>query len=475
MKNVSAAYTESMSRAFRAQSEIRITIKRSTQDIIFGTEILTNVTQTTDIDPISRRLPTEELSFSIMDLEGLYDINSPSAEWKDIDANATVTLEYGYHVNGVIEWLDKDVYILSGKPSYNKGIATFNAQKRLATLTGIYYKGNFPSGNISYSSLAIQVLSDAGLSTNEYVLDDYLTNYTAYAPMPIDTYRNCLQMIAHACGCALYTDSNGRITIKNVNFITLNSNGFHLNRRDVVRDSESITKLEPLYKTEAYRYGYSDFETNPQEIYKATLEINDTVDYHIEFPAAKNVFINVNGTEISANIYAESADFVLSGNGETAITATGYPVKKSANIYTKLVSSDSTAETETLQNPLVTDYSVCAILAENTALYLQYRTTNSLSYRGNPEIQALDCIDYSTKFGDVIKALVLKSTIVFNGTLRGELILKNISKKTESPLYDKNGEEVYDNTEELITTNEPEYIRSDYTTDQMDEFIGKVI
>lgn len=475
MKTVTAEYKDSMESAFRSQSEVRITIIQSSGNIVFESDSISNMTQTTDIDPISRRLPTETLEFSVLDTEGTYNPVAPSSEWEGIDANAEILLEYGYQLGNNTVWLSSDSYVLSGKPTYSKGIALFKANKKLATLTGTFYKEAFTSSSYTYEALAIQVLADAGLSSSEYVLDDYLSSYNSSAPIPIDTHKNCLQMIAHACGCALYTDSNGKITIKHIIFFALTPLDFHLTRRDIVRGTEETNKLSPIYKTEAYKYSYYETETEAKEVYRETITTTDTTDYHIEFEAAKNVIVNVNGSEISANVYAQSADFTLVGSGETTIIATGYPVKENSSVYTKLVSSDSSGGIDTMKNPIVTDYSVCAILAENTALYLQYRNTNYLSYRGNPELQALDCIYYTDGFGTLLKALVLKNTIKFNGALSGELILKNLSEIDGAELYDSLDEIVYDNTDEAIMTTEPKKILANYTTAQINQFIGEVI
>lgn len=475
MKTVSTAYRNSMNSAFRSQSEVRISLERTHDIAVFGSDIITSVAQTTDIDPVSRKLPTETLSFSIIDIDGAYNPNAPSSEWEDIDANATVTVQFGYRVSGSVEWLERDEYILTGRPSYENGVANFQATKRLATLTNTYYKGVFPSNAMTYFAMAEMVLKDAGVPESKYVLDEYLSYYPVSAPMPIDTHRNCLQMIAHACGCALYTDSLGRITIKHLNLATMKPLAFQITRRDIVKDSEAISKIEPVYKTEAYRYGYSEFEENSKEIYKDTLTLDNVTDFHIEFNTSKDVVVSVNGVTVSADIYARAARVELQPGVETTISATGYPVKTSSNLYTRYITSDVNAGIDTSDNPIVTNYDVCAILAENMALYLKYRTNIELAYRGNPELQALDCISYYTQFGTITQCLVLKSVINYNGALSGQLILKILSEEAARNLLDVTGDIVYESNGEAITTSETKDIRADYLTAQIDEFIVEVV
>lgn len=474
MKAVSQAYRESMDSSFRAESEVKVTLKRKMGDVVFTSDVIASLTQVNEVDPISRRLPNETLAFSVIDVDGDYNPVSPTTSWKDSDINAPIILQFGYHVGDSIEWLATDSYILSGRPTYDNGLATFSATKRLATLTGTFYKGVLTESNYSYAALAISVLHDAGIFSQEYVIDDYLYSYYSSAPIPIDTHRNCLQMIAHACCCALYTDSTGRIIFKHLNIVTVPQTGFKLRQRDVKRKSEKISKIEPIYKSEAYFYGYANFE-DEREISKDQFSLFDSLDYHVEFSTSKNVSVTVNGDPVDADIYAQAVDFPLSGNGQVSIVVKGNPIRTTSSVYTNLITSDANAGVETIQNPIVTDYSVCAILAENTGLYLQYRITNSFQYRGNPELEALDGIQYYTRFGDIADCIVLKNVISYNGALSGEIILKNLSERDSNNLLDSLGDIVYEVDGEAITTNEMSDITADYTTQEINSFIERVI
>lgn len=428
MKSVSQAYRNSMADVFRGQSEVRIVLGNI---VSFTGDVIKNVVQINDVDPISRRLPTETLEFSVIDENGNYNPNSQTNYLDYIGDNATVTLKFGYHVGGTVEWLESDNYVLSGRPSYDNGSATFRATKKLATLTGTFYKGVFSNSGYTYKSLAISVLIDAGVS--DYEIDDYLALYSSYAPIPIDTHKNCLQMIAHACGCALYTNSQGKITIKHKSFLDNPLPNFTLNQRDVVDGSETVSKIPPLYKVESYKHDYK-IDSSLQEIYSEEITIDSPINYHVEYEPAKTPMVYIDGSVISSSSYARSSDFELTRLGKNEISILGYRATKSDSVYTKLITTDSNSEIEKIDNPLITDYSVNAILAENTGLYLQYRTTNRFQYRGNPELEALDIIKYSSQYGDDIKCMVLKNTITYNGVLSGEIILKNLSDRNTNTL-----------------------------------------
>ena len=67
--------------------------------------------------------------------------------------------------------------------------------------------------------MAEEVLLDADLTltelgTHPWVIDPALKQMKTTAALPIDTHMNCLQLIAHACRCRLFTDDDNIIHIK---------------------------------------------------------------------------------------------------------------------------------------------------------------------------------------------------------------------------------------------------------------------
>ena len=423
MKSVSNAYKSSMKGNFRSQSYVEIKMKLSSGDVIFNSNEVVNLTRTNDVDPISRRLPTETLDFSVLDFNGIYDFTSPNYVISENDLNAKVEMKFGYKISGSIEWMSRDVYYLSSKPVYENKIAKFSCVKKLSILDKTFYKGVFTDSSYTYKALAEIVLIDAGLTSYQYELDNILSQYNSSAPLPIDSHKNLLQMIAHATGCALYTDYNDKIIIKQVNFLS-SPLDFGLTQRDVKSNSEKITKIASVQKCESYRYNYYETSSAQSTIYEESLTLNSLRDYHIEFPMSKNVSIKANGVEVSGEIYAQSADFRFNMVGDINIIAKGYEVKASKVLNSEIVSNDKTLQVCSIDNPIVTDYSVSAILAARTAYYLGFKNTTDFVYRGNPELDCLDMITYKNQFSENKKCLVLRNVINYKGFLSGELTLK---------------------------------------------------
>ena len=200
-------------------------------EYVFTNEDITSCKQTEDVDPLSRRLPSKQLTFTLIDYEHRYDPDNPEGQYQYIDINSPVTIQYGYTLeNGTVEWLEPDHYLLNAKPTAKDDLATFTATDVIGTLTNTFYKGYFHRNAISpyqyididLDTLALEVLRDANLSVNFNYADPYhpwkidasLNYMRTSAVLPIATHAECLQMIAHAARCRLYADSVGVIHIE---------------------------------------------------------------------------------------------------------------------------------------------------------------------------------------------------------------------------------------------------------------------
>jgi len=178
---------------------------------------LVSVTQSVDVDPLARRLPQEKFSFTILDYDHKFDPDNPSGVYATINRGAPITVAYGYELdNGKIEWLAPDTYSLDNKPTFASSKVTFNGTGLLATMTNNYYKGML--GSTNFYDLAVDILEDADLTPSAsgddpWDVDESLKNMYTVAPMPIQSHAACLQMIAHACNCRLYTDDQNVIHI----------------------------------------------------------------------------------------------------------------------------------------------------------------------------------------------------------------------------------------------------------------------
>lgn len=194
------------------------------ENVLYGLNVqfvnkdIVSTQQKHDVDPLSRRLPTETMQFTILDYEHKYDPDNPAGIYAYVDKNSPIEIQFGYELpDGSVEWIKPDNYVLNAKPSAQNNQATFNGTGLIGSLTGTFYKSKF--GSKSLYDMAQEVLLDAGLTLTEqgenpWEIDDALKDMFTTAALPIDTHMNCLQLIAHAACCRLYTDDDNIIHIR---------------------------------------------------------------------------------------------------------------------------------------------------------------------------------------------------------------------------------------------------------------------
>lgn len=194
------------------------------ENVLYGLNVqfmnkdIVSTQQKHDVDPLSRRLPTETMQFTILDYEHKYDPDNPAGIYAYVDKNSPIEIQFGYELpDGSVEWLKPDNYVLNAKPSAQNNQATFNGTGLIGSLTGTFYKSKL--GSKSLYNMAEEVLLDAGLTlteqgTNPWEIDEALKDMFTTAALPIDTHMTCLQLIAHAACCRLYTDDDNIIHIR---------------------------------------------------------------------------------------------------------------------------------------------------------------------------------------------------------------------------------------------------------------------
>lgn len=194
------------------------------ENVLYGLNVqfvnkdIVSTQQKHDVDPLSRRLPTETMQFTILDYEHKYDPDNPAGIYAYVDKNSPIEIQFGYELpDGSVEWIKPDNYVLNAKPSAQNNQATFNGTGLIGSLTGTFYKSKL--GSKSLYDMAQEVLLDAGLTLTEqgenpWEIDEALKDMFTTAALPIDTHMNCLQLIAHAACCRLYTDDDNIIHIR---------------------------------------------------------------------------------------------------------------------------------------------------------------------------------------------------------------------------------------------------------------------
>lgn len=390
---------------------------------IFDNLVVSNCKQSHDVDPLTRRLPKETFSFSILDYENEYNPDNPAGNWTFVNEKSPISVRYGYEVRpGEIEWVDPDKYIMNGKPGHKDNVATFSGTGVIESMTDTYYKDVI--GDKTLYDMAVAVLRDANLTPtptggDPWVLDESLKNMRTNSVLPITTHMNCLQIIAHAARCRFFTDSENIIHIEPF-AIPEGDPVFSVDLSTISEKGQSFSKIDKLKAVEVKKYNYA-LSNDVTEIFKEE-EVTETYR-HIEF---SGMFFDVNvsvsgGSVIKSDVYGRAIDLTLS-EGTKAVTITGKGYKESTTVYRLDVAASGEVDVE--ENSLITNDEMCKALAEHTATYLQYRNTYDIMYRGNPELETQDLVTLQSKFTESMRGLVLTDELTFSGSLSGKVKVK---------------------------------------------------
>ena len=196
---------------------------------------------------------------------------------------------------------------------------------------------------------------------------------------------------------------------------------FTLDFDSIGKDSQSIAKIDQLKAVSVSKYAYTAANDTTKLFEGTTTE----TQLHVEFSGlAQDVSISVSGGSlVSSNIYARAADLVLS-SGTKTVVITGKTLSENSVVVSYPVALDGEIDKE--ENPLITNDTMCAALADQVKKYLQMRNTYQTNYRGNPELEVGDVIGLQTLYTDEMDALILVDEITFNGSLSGKLKVKGL-------------------------------------------------
>jgi hypothetical protein len=412
----------------------------------YGNDEIQEVNVINDIDPISRRLPTQDLKFSVIDFERLYDFDNPEGIYSYLDVKSKVSLRWGYRLDdNSVFWLAPDKYLLDSKPKSENGIAKFKCTKLLAQMTETFYEGTFDE-TVKLSDIAKDIVFDAGLNLNENDIVFRIPETYSSSAIPIESHANCLQMIANACCCSIFCDSQNRINIIPFDTENLPSlSDFSLDYDTIIEKTQKQRKV-PLLESISVNL-YSNVIGN-QTTTDKTVIFNQTVNQKtpednkfllIFGNPAKNINITITGGSLNQDetkIYAQSAVAVLDETaGTKTITVVGDLVSYSFISDERVVAEERVeeekleeeeGEKETISNLLITSETQKENILNWYVNYLSLRDTYDTEYRGNPEIEPGDIILTRSFFTPNIKSLVLRNEIKFNGALSGKILTKKI-------------------------------------------------
>lgn len=160
-------------------------------------------------DLLSAELPKNAIVFKLDNSSNTWNPDNPVGAEKFLIEKQTLTVRYGYHIDGGVEWIKAGTFYMSEWDTPSNGLeASFTARDILEFCGDIY------SGPRSGTLLSIvqAALEQSGIASDTYVLDeaalsavntDFSTDESEYSCAEV------LQMCANAACCCLWQCRDG--------------------------------------------------------------------------------------------------------------------------------------------------------------------------------------------------------------------------------------------------------------------------
>lgn len=255
--------------AIRMQSQHR---RLRIKNILFGlglnivTDKIKDASLKSYVSPISDDVPQVDFNLKVVNKDNQYNIDNPDSDINFLETGQDLLVQYGFEIeDNLIEWFQVAKLKLQSWRS-DEETAQFVAVDRLEMMSGTYYRGRYYDSTISLHDLAIDVLSDAGLESEEYEIDPYLKNINVKNPMPVVTHKEAIQIIANCARCAFLYTEQGKIALKSNFEPEMNVSGTEhelSNGQNVIGDKEKARNYAFLDKNFSILDGSMTFAPEP--------------------------------------------------------------------------------------------------------------------------------------------------------------------------------------------------------------------
>lgn len=369
----------------------------------FETGDIISTDHTMSVDPLSSSLPYEKITMRVSNYTKDYNPDNPQGIWEYFNNAQPLSVRYGITTDNGTEWVEAGRLVLSDAPTVDGETATFEAVDKLSTLTDIYYRGVWRDAGISLYDLALDVLSDCDVI--DYILDESLKNIITYYPMPVLPHRECLQVIANAGQCVLYTNNKGFIVIEKQT-LDESPEDFHLDFAKMF-DKPVITKTEELKSVDVSVHTLRKDSSKTELCKHDSLEIYGEKEIQVTYDMATDFEIYIEDGELISTVFCATTAFLkIKADTTVSVVMMGYKIIDDTSVISTKV--NSRGEICPIDNPLVTDESRARMMGTWVATYLSSRNSYEASIRQDFALDVNDVILIKSEFEDNIPARVTK-------------------------------------------------------------------
>ena len=168
------------------------------------------------VDLLSAELPKNAIVFKLDNSSQVWNPDNPTGAEKYLIEKQTLTVRYGFRIDGGIEWIKAGTFYMSEWQTPSNGLeATFTARDILE-FCGDPYVG--PRSGVVVD-IVRSALSQSGVHSNSYVIDEVVLGSVRTDFTEDDTEYTCaeiLQLCANAAKCCLWQCRDGFLHIEPV-------------------------------------------------------------------------------------------------------------------------------------------------------------------------------------------------------------------------------------------------------------------
>lgn len=201
-----------------------------------------------NINAISKELSSIDFDLTIVDPDGIYDVDNDDSFINYLQTGQSVNASIGLELdNHYIEYVPIASLLLS-QWNAQKDSISFKAVDKFALMDLEYEGGSIQTDSTLYDYAEV-VLNYCGFTPDDYIIDDCLRDIPVVNPLPRARCKELLQIIANAGRCIVYQNRVGQIVFR-ANFanvidpedvtITSDSHAEWSNPQNVMKGSDYV-------------------------------------------------------------------------------------------------------------------------------------------------------------------------------------------------------------------------------------------
>ncbi len=353
-------------------------------DIVFSTtrqyqdDVIMRFNVVEDISILNDSVPSNELTLTLNNNSGDFDLLTMQSMLQIIASRPHIFLELGLVEGDTTEWIPMGKYFVTEwKNDLTSKVVTFTANDYFKIMADTNYA---PSGITNLHDLAVDVLTKAGVPTDDQVLDDILSTITVNNFTDNIDCRSAIQQIAIVAQCAVYQDRYGNLVIspfttidKASNYVTYPSTQNRIPMPYLGSNTYPLMSTGSGMRNITYDSMYSPPEiVLEQSVYQLIVKVYDS-----------------NGNEMPDAVYTNSAL-----NGDSGVSFT-------------------------IDSKLVNSVDIASKIAAWYFAETNYNAIYTINWRQNPALECTDVVLINDPFHAEKQSRIIHQEIDYEGYLSG--------------------------------------------------------